>query len=145
METSVGISSGLLDRLLAEAAAAPAIEVCGLLFGDDRGIAGASACRNVADTPATSFEIDPAALIAAHRAMRSGGPRLIGHYHSHPGGQPDPSPRDAAAATAGDLWLILGAGEARLWRAVDGGAWLDCFERIRLDVTPPCAAALRSP
>ena len=28
----------------------------------------------------------PAALIAAHRAQRHGGPTLIGHFHSHPTG-----------------------------------------------------------
>ena len=145
METAVEISTALHDRLIAEAAASPCHEVCGLLFGDGAAIVDARACANVARSPTDSFEIDPAALIAAHRAMRAGGPRLIGHYHSHPGGPPDPSPRDADAAMPGDLWLILGQGTARLWRAVPGGGWRDCFERVPLRVAPPCAAAPASP
>lgn len=145
MDAGVAISSQLLARLLAEAAASPTIEVCGLLFGADDQIDAALGCRNVAASPATAFEIDPAALIAAHRAMRAGGPRLIGHYHSHPTGMAEPSARDAAAAVPGDFWLILGAGEARLWRSVVGGRRLDCFEPVSLRVTPPCAPAPASP
>jgi proteasome lid subunit RPN8/RPN11 len=45
---------------------------------------------------------------------------LIGHYHSHPNGPAEPSPRDLAAAEPGRLWLIIGGGAARMWRAGDG-------------------------
>ena len=69
----------------------------------------------------------PAALIAAHRAARVGGETVIGHYHSHPGGDPQPSACDAAAAAAGELWLVVANGEARLWRAVAGGPLLGAF------------------
>jgi proteasome lid subunit RPN8/RPN11 len=114
---TVTISRTCLDRLLAEAAASPAREVCGLLFGTDGRIDTAVATANVAARPEDAFEIDPRALIAAYRAERAGGPRLIGHYHSHPSGSARPSARDAAAAEPGSVWLILGGGEARLWRA----------------------------
>jgi proteasome lid subunit RPN8/RPN11 len=61
------------------------------------------------------------ALIAAHRAARSGGPLLIGHYHSHPGGDATPSARDMAAAQPGLYWIILAANEAGCWLvAADG-------------------------
>jgi proteasome lid subunit RPN8/RPN11 len=59
----------------------------------------------------------PAALIAAHRAARAGGPALVGHYHSHPGGSPVPSARDAAAAEPGSYWIIAGSGALRAWYA----------------------------
>jgi proteasome lid subunit RPN8/RPN11 len=117
----VAIPAPLLDRLLAEADAEPAREVCGLLFGGDSHIGAAQRTANVADDPARTFEIDPAALFAALRAERGGGPRLIGHYHSHPNGRPEPSPRDLAAAEPGRLWLIIGGNMARLWRAAPGG------------------------
>ena len=113
----IAIARELLNRILALAAAEPEREVCGLLFGDDRAVVAAEAAANVAATPADSFEIDPQALFAAVRAERAGGPRLVGHYHSHPRGQPEPSARDAAAAAPGALWLIAAAGEVRLWRA----------------------------
>lgn len=140
MESVVGIASGLHDRLLAIAASSPEREICGLLFGTATSIDDAVACDNVADDPRIRFEIDPAALIAAHRAMRSGGPALIGHFHSHPKGRAEPSICDAqSAAGDGSLWLIIACGVARLWRAVDGGPWLERFEPVALRIAAPCA------
>ena len=126
-----GISSTLLARLLTDAKNSPEAEVCGLLFGSEARIEAAEACANVAAEPARAFEIDPAALFAAHRRMRGGGARVIGHYHSHPSGEAVPSARDAAQAMGdGALWLILTAREARLWRTDRAGA----FEAVELEV-----------
>jgi desampylase len=73
-------------------------------------------CENVADTPATRFEIDPAALIEAHKAERAGGAKLIGHYHSHPNGMCVPSEADRAEALdAGQYWLIVAGAEIGVW------------------------------
>ena len=124
------ISSTLLGGLLADARNAPDREVCGLLFGVSVGgggrIAEAEPCTNVAADPARSFEIDPAALFAAHRRARAGGPAIVGHYHSHPSGVAVPSARDAAQAMGdGALWLILTAREARLWLTERVGAFDD--------------------
>jgi proteasome lid subunit RPN8/RPN11 len=99
------------------------------LFGTEGRIETAEACANVAAEPARAFEIDPAALFAAYRRMRGGGPRPIGHYHSHPSGEAVPSARDAAQAMGdGALWLILTAHEARLWRTDRVGT----FEAVAL-------------
>ncbi|GAA0301004.1 hypothetical protein GCM10009087_08480 [Sphingomonas oligophenolica] len=129
------ISSTLLARLLAEAKDSPGFEVCGLLFGapGDIGarIEAAEACANVAAEPARAFEIEPGALFAAYRRARAGGPVVIGHYHSHPSGEPVPSARDAAQAMGdGALWLILTSDEGRLWRSVEVGR----FEEVGLEV-----------
>jgi desampylase len=123
------ISLTCVNRLLAEAAENPDREICGLLFGSVARIEQAVATANFAARSEDTFEIDPAALIAAHRAERAGGPRLVGHYHSHPSGSAEPSARDAAAAEPGSLWLILGGGEARLWRAGAQG-----FEALPLEI-----------
>lgn len=132
---TVRISRELLDRLLAEAASAPRREVCGLLLGTPDRVGDARATSNASSSPADSFEIDPAALFAAIRAERAGGPRLIGHYHSHPNGSPVPSPRDAAMAISpGRLWLIVAAGGCRLWREVQGGPVQGVFEPVPLVV-----------
>ena len=117
----VSISFNLVQQVLAAAAASPDQEVCGLLLGAPGRIDAVQPARNVAASLSDNFEIDPAVLIAAHRAQRAGGPLLLGCYHSHPGGDPNPSPRDAAAAEPGSLWLIVGQGRARLWRAEPGG------------------------
>lgn len=124
------ISSTLLARLLTEARNSPEQEICGLLFGTAARIELAERCANVAADADRAFEIDPAALFAAHRAARAGGPRLIGHYHSHPSGVAAPSQRDADAAMGdGALWLILTADDSRLWRTVRAGA----FDEVPLD------------
>lgn len=131
------ISRGVLQRILAHAAKEPGREVCGLLLGPakcDR-IETAVEAANIASHPATSFEIDPAALFAALRAERAGGSRILGHYHSHPNGLATPSVRDAAMAfQPGRLWLIVAAGEARMWREQPGGAMHRAFDPVELVV-----------
>ncbi|MHA3790929.1 M67 family metallopeptidase [Sphingomonas sp. YL-JM2C] len=115
------ISRAALDEILSSAAASPDAEICGLLLGQATGrgavVAALRPCANVAADPRDSFEVDPAALIGAHRAARAGGPALVGHYHSHPGGSPVPSARDAAAAEPGSYWIIAGSGALRAWYA----------------------------
>jgi proteasome lid subunit RPN8/RPN11 len=105
------------------------------LLGHGDTVVEARACRNVHPNPATHFEIDPAPLLAAHRAARAGGARVIGHYHSHPSGAPTPSLTDAAcAAPDGSLWLIAASGEVRAWRAVPHGALHGRFDPVALHV-----------
>ncbi len=133
MGNVVRISSGILAVIRADIAAAPNREVCGLLFGNEQAIIAHRPCRNVATHPATAFEIDPAALIAAYRAERGGGARIIGCYHSHPSGDPNPSRQDAVdALTEGWLWLIGGGASIRAWRVVSGGPVHGRFEPVDL-------------
>lgn len=139
------ISTSLLDPIIA-AATASTTEICGLLLGRNAAVTAAIACRNVAADPHRRFEIDPAALIAAYRQARTGGDAVIGHYHSHPGGLPVPSACDAAAAAAdGAIWLIVGGGGWRAWRAVADGAVQGRFDPLPLVVAPPCAAESAPP
>ena len=126
------ISREALGAIMAEAGADPAIEVCGLLLGDGLRVDRVVACRNGADDPTTGFEIDPQALIAAHKAARGGGPAVIGHYHSHPSGKAEPSARDAAAARSGQVWVIVGADDVGAWLAIDGGR----FDRLDFSSPP---------
>jgi desampylase len=128
----VEISRALRDEIVARALASPEEEICGLLLGRDGLILEAVAVANVAADRARRFELDPQALFAAMRAERAGGLAMIGHYHSHPSGLAEPSACDAEAAEPGRLWLIVGTGEARLWRAVKGGAIHGMFEPVGL-------------
>jgi proteasome lid subunit RPN8/RPN11 len=119
------ISRALLDQVLALAAAEPT-EICGLLLGEGEHIHAILPTANVAADPVRHFEIDPAALIAAYRSARSGGPTILGHYHSHPHptSLDQPSTTDAAAAVPDcSLWLIAAAGRAALWRATGFGLY----------------------
>lgn len=116
--------------MLAEAASAPGREVCGLLFGmAGEEVTAIRPCANVAADPAMTFEIDPVSLIAAHKAQRSGGPVLIGCYHSHPNGAGEPSLRDREAAEGEQkLWLIIARNRLRAWRMLHEGR----VEEIRI-------------
>jgi desampylase len=125
------ISSELHRRLLAEAAATPHVEVCGLLIGTDR-IERIIPTENVADDPAIAFEINPAALFAAIREDRGGNGRVLGYYHSHPAGPPTPSLRDQAQAMAdGRAWIIIGDGQLTAWRLTDANE----FRMIELKIS----------
>lgn len=111
------VSRAVLAGLCAQAAAAHPRECCGLLLGEGGAITAVLPARNVHPDPARHFEIDPQALIDAFRAERSGGPRVVGYYHSHPTGAAEPSATDRAmAAHDGRVWAIVAAGEVRFWR-----------------------------
>ena len=84
--------------------------------------------------------LDPSRHVAASRAARKAGTPVVGSYHSHPTGPPVPSPADAEqAGEQGRYWLILGRGEARLWRSRSGGGVLGAFEEVALELAPSCA------
>jgi len=111
-------------------------EICGILRGIGPEVVRADPAANVAPDPARHFEIDPGALLAAWRdARRPDAPGIAGWYHSHPSGDPDPSPTDAARADPdGRLWLIMGGGVARVWRAVPAGLRHGRFDPVRFQV-----------
>lgn len=127
------ISSCVIALLHRAAAEAAPLEACGLLFGAN-GVERASVEANVSDDPTRRFEIDPAALIAALRAERGGGDKVIGYWHSHPSGDATPSATDAAMAAAdGKLWVIVAGDAVTAWRAGTGGLH-GRFEAVALDV-----------
>ena len=111
------VTRGVIATLLAEAANAAPEECCGLLLGSDEFVMEARPAANVAADRSRNFEIDPAALLAAHKEARRGGPRIAGYYHSHPEGHPVPSATDCEHAS-GDarLWAIIAGGEVALWK-----------------------------
>jgi proteasome lid subunit RPN8/RPN11 len=110
------------ERMKAKARAAFPRECCGLLLGRFGRIEIARPARNVHPRPERFFEIDPQALVDAHRAARRGGPALLGYYHSHPSGRPVPSAVDAShSAGDGLVWAIIGDGEVTFWRDAPHG------------------------
>lgn len=133
------LSRSVLDEIVTESAAAGDEECCGLLLASPDAPPGRIdailPAPNVAVDRRRHFEIDPAVLIRAHRTAREGGPRIVGCYHSHPGGDPSPSAEDAWQAEGnGWLWLICGVGGQRLWRAVADGPVHGRFEAVEMHV-----------
>ena len=126
------LTSGVTATLLEEAARAHPLECCGLLLGQGAAITAAQAVRNVHPDPAAHFELDPAPLIAAHCAARSGGPQVLGYYHSHPNGFARPSKTDCAEASGdGRVWAIVASGQVSWWQDTPRG-----FEALPTRVLP---------
>ena len=126
------VTSAALAAMRAHAAAAHPREACGLLLGAGGRVTEARETRNVHPEPTTHFEIDPQALIDAHRAARTGaGPQVLGYFHSHPAGAAAPSATDRAmAAGDGRIWAIVAGGDVTFWRDDRGGFAALSFARI---------------
>jgi proteasome lid subunit RPN8/RPN11 len=122
----IEVTSGVLAILLDEAAKAAPEECCGLLLGPESGQGGrietARAAVNIADDRHLRFEIDPLALLAAHKRARGGGPQVLGYYHSHPTGHPVPSATDCEHSTGDSrIWAIIAGSEVAFWRDSGNG------------------------
>lgn len=133
---TIELASEALDAILSHAVQAHPHECCGLLLGEGGRITHAQATANVHPDPATHFEIDPRALIEAHRTAREGGSQIIGYYHSHPEGDASPSSTDCAhAAHDRKVWAIATSGsveqEIRFFRDGEDG-----FEPLSYAVQP---------
>ena len=126
----VQVTSGVMATLREEAARAAPEECCGLLLGRGGVVTEARLAANVAEDRQRHFEIDPAALLKAHKEARAGGPDVIGYFHSHPEGHPVPSATDCEHAS-GDAraWAIIAGGEVKFWRDGAGG-----FEEMAVTV-----------
>ncbi|MBM3554294.1 MAG: M67 family metallopeptidase [Alphaproteobacteria bacterium] len=117
----LALGPGLMARIEAHAARARPAEACGLLIGRDGPegplVEAIHESANLAPEATRRFEIDPSLQIAVQRELRGGDKRVIGVYHSHPGGTARPSPTDAGEANDPDLaWLILGDDGVRAYR-----------------------------
>jgi proteasome lid subunit RPN8/RPN11 len=116
------VTSEALAAMRAAAAAAHPREACGILLGEGARILEARLAANVHPSPETHFEIDPQALIDAHRAARAGAAAVAGYFHSHPSGAAVPSATDrACAAGDGRIWAILAGEDVRFWRDGEAG------------------------
>lgn len=120
---AVGITSAILGKLGIEAVRAAPEECCGILLGESGSVVELVPAANIHPTPRTHFEIDPQALIDAHRNARSGSAQVLGYYHSHPQGEAAPSATDREnAAHDGAIWAIVGAAlDVTFWRDDENG------------------------
>ena len=132
--TRLAMHAAIADALVAQAQMAHPHECCGILIGnlpDDRSgdgngsptcITGIIPARNIHPQPETHFEIDPQPLVDAHRHARSGGPSVLGYYHSHPTGKAAPSSTDQAqAAGDGAIWAIIAHDTIGWWEDAPSG------------------------
>jgi proteasome lid subunit RPN8/RPN11 len=91
-------------------------ECCGLLVGRSGEILEAVPASNGASDPTTRYEISPVDYFAQIRRCRrineaqSERFAVVGAYHSHPRGGPEPSDTDVAQAFRDFVFLIVGLG-----------------------------------
>ena len=97
-------------EILNHARSNPNEECCGLLAGRHGAIAQAFPAQNVAERPASAYEMAPKELFRIIREIRAAGLELLGIYHSHPKGDNRPSARDVERAFYPDAaYFILSA------------------------------------
>ena len=132
---------GSIDKPWRNGDPCPWHEWCGILRGrrEDDGseiVTKADDTANVAADPATSFEIDPAALLAAYRReRRARGLAVLGFFHTHPHSSATPSVQDAACAEPdGKLWVIASLEKVLVWRAVPNGVVHGRFVPVVFDL-----------
>ncbi|ANU08648.1 Mov34/MPN/PAD-1 family protein [Paraurantiacibacter namhicola] len=119
---TLSIRPDAMSALLSEASTAHPRECCGILLGEGTRITAIQPAANVHPVAHTHFEIDPQALVDAHRAARDGGPQVLGYYHSHPNGLARPSVTDEAqAAHDGAVWAIIAQDDVTFWRDGEEG------------------------
>jgi proteasome lid subunit RPN8/RPN11 len=125
------IRAAVLEAIAAHARAASPEECCGLLIGHDGHINEAIATENVAADRRGRYQVSPADYFAQIRRCRTiaaaGTPlAVVGAYHSHPRGAPEPSPTDLEEAFEDFVFIIAGpvsddtALEVRGYRLRDG-------------------------
>ncbi len=125
---SVHLTPSDAAKVISAAGASFPGECCGLLEGavDPEGwrVLAVHETRNIAEQPEHHFLMDPQQQFELLHRLRGTGRELIGCFHSHPGGRPEPSSTDLASAADEDfLWLIAGG--------TPGNFTLKCYDFIR--------------
>ncbi|HXD18978.1 MAG TPA: M67 family metallopeptidase [Vicinamibacterales bacterium] len=112
----VRIDREALTAIVAHARRDAPNECCGLLVGRAGEILEAIPASNGADEPSRRYEISPVDYFAQLRRCRrineaqAENFAVVGAYHSHPRGGPEPSETDTAQAFRDFVFLIVGLG-----------------------------------
>jgi proteasome lid subunit RPN8/RPN11 len=97
-------------------------EACGLLAGECRTVRRVIPVENSLHS-STRYSMDAKAQLEAFLAMEQDGQEMVGIFHSHPNGPPDPSPSDIAEFYyPGTVTVICAPGNAG-WSL--RGFWID--------------------
>jgi proteasome lid subunit RPN8/RPN11 len=97
-------------RMLVEQARADAPnETCGVLGGSGDRVQAVIPVPNAAEAPRVHYRLDERAQVKAFAQIEAAGQSVIGFYHSHPDGDPIPSPTDVQLASyPNTAYLIVG-------------------------------------
>lgn len=132
--TEVAVAKSALEVISGTTRRAHPEEGCGFLIGPSaKKVTEAWTAMNQHPDPDEKghrFRIDPGDLLVVERKLDGGDEVLVGFFHSHPGGPPEPSETDLELAWPGYLYLIQDArggepGEVRGWRLSDDRSGFD--------------------
>jgi len=84
----------LINQLMTHAQSGNTNEVCGLIASHNGVPVKTYPVANIATTPGERFEMEPQALIATIKEMRTQDEEIYAIYHSHPASPASPSQRD---------------------------------------------------
>lgn len=112
------ISAAVRDELVAHARSGAPAEVCGILAGKsneqgsedavgERFVERQHSVENTAINQQSRYEIDPREQLAVMEEIEANGREVVGFYHSHPAGPPEPSATDVAEATWPDKSYVI--------------------------------------
>lgn len=104
---SVSIESSCLEQLAALSQAAYPDEACGLLLGRDQRILEVWPLTNIAAQAREHYECDPLEYLSAERRADAANLQIMGIWHSHPDGVPEPSALDLRDAWPGWSYIII--------------------------------------
>lgn len=131
---SPSVRSALFSHARAGVADGPR-EICGVLAGersaDSDRVTEHHPVTNVAESPRTAYELDPAETLATIEDIEDRGLDVVGFYHSHPESPAQPSATDRAQATwVGYVYCIVSPSEeaVRAWRWTGDG--FDALELV---------------
>jgi proteasome lid subunit RPN8/RPN11 len=112
------LARSVAEQLRVLAAEAAPAECCGLLIGrDEAPDRVVQSLEPVPNAGRERYHVPAQRFAAAERAARASGAYVCGVFHSHPGGDAEPSASDLAEAWPGFDYVIIGAGgEMRAWR-----------------------------
>lgn len=103
----IKITRPLATHLLALAQKSPEQEICGLVSQINHKPNTVYPITNIAEEPATAFEMDPELQISAFKTMREQNEELFAIYHSHPSSPPTPSIRDIENLGYPDAYYLI--------------------------------------
>lgn len=103
------LTETLARVLIQHALDAAPLETCGILAGIGDQVREVLPVRNTAADPRHFYHLDERQFVSAVFEAEKRGLSLLGFYHSHPDGEPIPSPVDVAQAAYPDMpYLIVG-------------------------------------
>lgn len=103
------LSETLINTLTTYAVEGKPREVCGLLVGVGVRVNRVIPIPNISEDPESRYYMDPTTLIKRLASVEEEGLSLMGFYHSHPTGEPIPSPTDIQQANyPGAAHIIIG-------------------------------------